>query len=398
MKVFLSHQSGDVSIVREVGAALEPYGTTLWLDERELRAGAKLSAEIDAAISASDRVLVFVSARSMKSGWVMRELDAFLDKETRLQQAIVIPVVIEEVPLPKSIEDRFFVRFTPGAGAAAVRELLRGIFRDREFLLMGTRPGEFQTLDVRADVFQRHRDACREGRCAIVYDHSAVSVTVAQALSDTNAEGADELRLAWIRSFEFLAGASARLLQAVFEVYRGTVAAYEASARLLGRVWKLVVLSHLHYVRQLISPAALDALPDDVKASYRDLDAVEHGADARLRPHEQVGILTEAWLADIDARVDDCYDLGLQGATRVGAPRINDVSHLYVSKDLLSSVDLMPGSQPASAILGTTWVESMLPFVAARRAIDFGYIDSTVGESIPRLGVLPSDYCRIGVE
>jgi hypothetical protein len=89
---------------------------------------------------------------------------------------------------------------------------------------------------------------------------------------------------------------------------------------------------------------------------------------------------------------------GCKAATRQDAPRINDVNHVYVPKDLLSSVDVIPRSQAASAILGTTWVEWMLPFIAARRAIDFGYIDSTVSESIPRLGVLPSDYSFVGVE
>lgn len=93
--VFISYRREEYRLARELAQALEESGFSVWWD-RQIRAGESWAAEIEKELSEARCVIVLWSAASVASEWV-REEAAYGRDSNKL-----IPVVIEDVPLPLS--------------------------------------------------------------------------------------------------------------------------------------------------------------------------------------------------------------------------------------------------------------------------------------------------------
>jgi hypothetical protein len=72
--VFVSYSTADDGFVRELGRALENLQQPVWIDSREVRGGALLWPEIQAAIGEAGALAVVISPAALQSGWVADEL------------------------------------------------------------------------------------------------------------------------------------------------------------------------------------------------------------------------------------------------------------------------------------------------------------------------------------
>src|SRR6185312_14354929 len=81
--LFISHASADDSFVDDLRKALEDHKIPVWVDSRNLRAGAKLAPEIAKAIEEAEQFLVVLSPSTVNSPWVRRELAQALKVERR---------------------------------------------------------------------------------------------------------------------------------------------------------------------------------------------------------------------------------------------------------------------------------------------------------------------------
>jgi hypothetical protein len=82
-KLFISHSSLDDAFVRELRWTLADLKQEVWIDSRELRAGAPLWPEIQKAIEDSSAVAVVVSPNSLQAKWVGKELRHALDVQQK---------------------------------------------------------------------------------------------------------------------------------------------------------------------------------------------------------------------------------------------------------------------------------------------------------------------------
>jgi hypothetical protein len=100
--VFLCHASEDKSAVRKMAAQLVEAGFTTWLDEEQLLPGQDWDHEIRKAITRSSAVIVFLSARSQKRGYVQKEIVRVLDEAERQPEGtiFVIPAKLEPCDVP----------------------------------------------------------------------------------------------------------------------------------------------------------------------------------------------------------------------------------------------------------------------------------------------------------
>lgn len=81
--VFISHSSKDDAFVEELRRALESLGITVWVDSRDMRGGSKLDSEIDEAIESARQFVAVISANTVESPWVKREIRKALEVEGR---------------------------------------------------------------------------------------------------------------------------------------------------------------------------------------------------------------------------------------------------------------------------------------------------------------------------
>jgi len=99
---FVSHSSGDGTIVRRLRIALADLDTQLMIDSREFCGGDPLETTIRAAIERSAGVLVLVSPRAKDSAWVGKQLKYALTVQKQCGGAAcfpVVPLLLDGAPL-----------------------------------------------------------------------------------------------------------------------------------------------------------------------------------------------------------------------------------------------------------------------------------------------------------
>jgi hypothetical protein len=130
--VFLSYSRIDKSWADRLMRALEGHGLAVWIDEQQIKPGEMVVAALERGIAESRSVALVVSKASVQSGWVQEEYARAIELTKSATSPIqLIPVLIEEAPIPGFLASRNFVDLrnvdTPTEFLAAVRRLVWGI-------------------------------------------------------------------------------------------------------------------------------------------------------------------------------------------------------------------------------------------------------------------------------
>jgi hypothetical protein len=106
--LFISHASADDPFVTDLLKALEDHKIPVWVDSRNLRAGAKLAPEIEGAIRDAESFLVVLSPATVNSPWVRREIAQALEveRDREAEGYRVIPVLLPGIT-PGALEAWF---------------------------------------------------------------------------------------------------------------------------------------------------------------------------------------------------------------------------------------------------------------------------------------------------
>jgi len=112
--IFLSYSSHDSGFVRRLAADLKSVGIRVWFNEAELKVGDSLIDRISGAIGEMDAFAVVLSKHSIRSKWLQVELKMAIMKELDGNNVVILPILIEKVPLPPFLMDKVYADFTLG--------------------------------------------------------------------------------------------------------------------------------------------------------------------------------------------------------------------------------------------------------------------------------------------
>jgi hypothetical protein len=103
---------------------LKAHNKQVWLYEEELKPGDSIIDGISGALTDTDYLVVVLSSASSGSRWVRAELNAALMNDLSEQGTVVLPVLLEDSPLPQLLRDRVYADFRSDY-AAGLESLLR---------------------------------------------------------------------------------------------------------------------------------------------------------------------------------------------------------------------------------------------------------------------------------
>ena len=109
--VFISYSSKDRSFVERLATDLRSRGLYVWFDQWELKVGDSLIEKINAGITSQDYLVVVLSKTSVRSQWVMKELNAALMRELNERRVVVLPILIEDCAIPPLLSDKVYADF-----------------------------------------------------------------------------------------------------------------------------------------------------------------------------------------------------------------------------------------------------------------------------------------------
>ena len=107
---FISHSSRDQTFAERLHAGLQAKGVRCWLAAEDLKIGDRFQDKIEEAIRVFDKVIIVLSAGSVASRWVEREVNAAREREDRESRTVLFPIRIDgavmEAPQPWAADIR----------------------------------------------------------------------------------------------------------------------------------------------------------------------------------------------------------------------------------------------------------------------------------------------------
>lgn len=149
-KVFVSHASNDQErFVRGFSAKLREHGIDAWYAEWEIGPGDSVVTKIfEGGLKGSDCVIVVVSATSVQSAWVCKELNISVIKQ--IQDKIkLIPIIIDDCPIPEALRDILHVRIKDlGNYDIELRRIVDAIFGKTQKPPLGSPPEYIRSSSI----------------------------------------------------------------------------------------------------------------------------------------------------------------------------------------------------------------------------------------------------------
>lgn len=135
-RIFLSHNITDKNFVRTLGAALKVTGANVWFDEWSIKPGETLAGEISEGLSQFTTFVLVWSESASASEWVSREWQAALSRVMGCQGLRIIPVKLDEAPLPAILADLKYltVEDQSADGTRAISRKILDLSTDTEYL------------------------------------------------------------------------------------------------------------------------------------------------------------------------------------------------------------------------------------------------------------------------
>lgn len=104
-KIYISYQRDDQPFVVELANHLKAAGHTLSYDVDELSPGTDWRTALDVGLKTSEVFVVVVSENTPKSQYVLTEVGAARAYALESNRMLLVPIVIDNVPLPLPIQD-----------------------------------------------------------------------------------------------------------------------------------------------------------------------------------------------------------------------------------------------------------------------------------------------------
>lgn len=123
---FLSHSSADKAFIRQLAADLTANGISVWLDEQRIRVGDSIPEKIAQGLAESDYFLIGMSHKSSESAWVQKELNNALMSEVQRRKVHIMPLKLDDTPMPSIIGDKKYADFSKSY-KAGLDELLTAL-------------------------------------------------------------------------------------------------------------------------------------------------------------------------------------------------------------------------------------------------------------------------------
>ena len=113
MNVFISHNKADKETARLLAMALVEQGVNVWFDVWAIRPGESITGGIEKGLSNANVFALVWSINANASNWVGTELRAYLRRRVDDDSLRIVPVMVDDTPLPTLVADYRGFRLGP---------------------------------------------------------------------------------------------------------------------------------------------------------------------------------------------------------------------------------------------------------------------------------------------
>lgn len=115
MLAFLSYNTNDRNVAREIALFLAAENINVWFDEWKISAGDSIVEQVNKGLLGCTHFLIIWSKNASTSSWVRRELHSTLAQAIKDRIPRVIPIVLDDTPLPELMTDIRYIKYDDGS-------------------------------------------------------------------------------------------------------------------------------------------------------------------------------------------------------------------------------------------------------------------------------------------
>jgi hypothetical protein len=130
--VFISYNTVDKLQARLIATSLVQQGSGVWFDEWDIGPGESITGGIEKGITRAHVFVLLWSQNARKSNWVGTELRAYLRRRVDNQTLRIIPVMLDDTPLPALVADYKGIRVTRELPLEEITSKILGYRPDHE--------------------------------------------------------------------------------------------------------------------------------------------------------------------------------------------------------------------------------------------------------------------------
>lgn len=110
-RIFISYTSSDGAFADKLASDLSSFGADVFYAKWEIKVGDSIVDKINVALSTNDHLVVVLSANSVKSEWVQRELNSSMMRQLKDKKIKIKPVLIQDCDIPALLSDIKYADF-----------------------------------------------------------------------------------------------------------------------------------------------------------------------------------------------------------------------------------------------------------------------------------------------
>jgi hypothetical protein len=129
MTWFLSYNSEDSAVARQIGALLLSQDVSVWLDEWKIGPGDSITRAINIGLDQSSGLFTIWSRHAADSRWVERELATAVSRSVNDPAFKVVPIILDDTPLPALLTDIRHIRWL-SSSTGWLEEVLQAVGRN----------------------------------------------------------------------------------------------------------------------------------------------------------------------------------------------------------------------------------------------------------------------------
>lgn len=183
---FISYSWKDRKYVDVVVEDLKSIGLNIWIDRDRIKPGERIREAINSQIELSFCILVFISARSIESSFVLNEIDIAMLREMNEKKIVLIPIILgrfDITSLPSDLKGKLAIDLRNSFLSKYKRERSRLIHAIQE-----SNPGKFhenflyKEFIVDKEIFSHFAEAVNSNRRINQSTLNAVAEIIAETI------------------------------------------------------------------------------------------------------------------------------------------------------------------------------------------------------------------------
>ncbi|HMU46126.1 MAG TPA: TIR domain-containing protein [Chitinophagaceae bacterium] len=153
MKVFISHSTKDIRVLKRLVKDLESHHIESWYSERDIEIGDLLIKRLQDGFNNVSYFIILLSPDSVTSDWVMMEADTALYYELHSGNKFLIPVIIKSCEIPPFIRNKRCVDLRRSY-QAGIKALVKFLLSKKENTQGASIGNPEKQLDVLSEIFE----------------------------------------------------------------------------------------------------------------------------------------------------------------------------------------------------------------------------------------------------